>query len=96
MRLPVLFLGILFAACSSLIMAKQATKSAGRPAVDARSSIAVKYVSKNIIFVSLCVVSMAHTRQVMQGKTRRRQKRSRKQARRRTFESEYECSKQME
>jgi len=69
MRLLVLFLGLLFAASSSPIMAKQATKSAGRPVVDARSSLAVKLVSKNTIFVSLCVLSMAHTRQVMQGKT---------------------------
>ena len=70
MRLLELFLGLLFAACSSTVIAKQATKSAGRPVVDARSSLAVKYLSKNIISVSLlCVVSMAHTRQVMPGKT---------------------------
>ena len=46
MRLLVLFLGLLWAATTSHVMAKRATKPAGRSAGDPRNSLAVKYVSE--------------------------------------------------
>jgi hypothetical protein len=73
MRLIVLFLGLLWAAITSHVMAKQATKPAGRSADDTRNSVAVKYVSKIPIFMfckhrSVVPHSLLHS-QVTQGKT---------------------------
>ena len=51
MSLCVLFLGPLWVATISHVMAKQATKPVGRSSDDARNSLAVNYVRKIPIFM---------------------------------------------
>ena len=53
MRLIVLFVGLLWAAITSHVMAKQATKPAGRSPDDTRNFLAGKYVSAITIFHTL-------------------------------------------
>lgn len=56
MDLWVLFLSRLWVVSTFHVMAKQATKPVGRPSVDARSTLAVKYVRKFSFFCAHCVV----------------------------------------
>jgi hypothetical protein len=53
MHLFVLFLGLLWAATTFFVMAKQFTKPAGRSADDTRNFLAGKYVSAITIFHTL-------------------------------------------